>query len=440
MSSSTRISRRGLLGVGAAAMLSPLLRSSRSFAQAAPPPKRIVIVFSADGTVHPNWVPTGSETGFTLSPILQPLMPYRSKLLVLDNVNNEAARHGDGDDHMRGMGTMLTGIELLPGTTMGGGGTPAGFAGGISVDQTIANQVGMATTFPSLEFGVQVINADVWSRMCYRGSNQPMPPMENPYAAYARMFASSSLSAAQLAILRARRHSVLDYVQANLTSVSAQIPAGDRPRLQAHLESVRAVERQLDAASAACTPPMQGAMIPLSSGANYPAIGRLQMDLLATALGCDLTRVATLQWSHSVSNVAMSWLGISDGHHTLSHTADTDTASQDKLVQIATWYAQQFAYLLQKLDSIPEGSGTLLDNTAVVWVNELAKGNIHSHAPLPVVIAGGCGGYFRTGRFVQYATPQLYNNVLVSLANAMGVPITSFGNPMYCTGAAPNLH
>jgi hypothetical protein len=174
--------------------------------------------------------------------------------------------------------------------------------------------------------------------------------------------------------------------------------------------------------------------------ANYPAIGKVQMDLLVAALACDQTRVASLQWSRSVSDIPMPWLNISTGHHTLSHTPDTDTASQASLVQIDTWYATQFAYLLQGLDAVTEADGsTLLDNCMVVWVNELSKGNIHSHQPLPVVIAGGCGGALRTGRLLTFSPQQPHNNLLVAIANVMGTNITTFGNPSYCTGALPNL-
>jgi hypothetical protein len=172
---------------------------------------------------------------------------------------------------------------------------------------------------------------------------------------------------------------------------------------------------------------------------NYPAIGKLQMDLLVAALACGQTRIASLQWSRSVSEIPMPWLSIGTGHHTLSHKADTDTTSQAQLVTINTWYAQQFAYLLQKLDSVQESNGTLLDNCLVIWVNELAKGNVHSHQPLPVVIAGKCGGAIRAGRFLTYPSTTPHNNLLVSVANAMGTKISTFGNPAYCTGALPNL-
>jgi Protein of unknown function (DUF1552) len=431
------ISRRKLLGAGAALAGTALL--PRSVWAATPPPKRLVIVFSANGTIFNSWLPQGTETSFTLSPILSALAPFQSKLLVLNGVNVKSASNGPGDDHMKGMGHMLTGIELLPGNTMGGAGTPAGFAGGISIDQRIAADMGQNTRFPSLEFGVMVQNSDVWARMIYSGANQPLPPMEDPVAAYSRVFAGSNVSAAQAAILLQRRKSVLDYAQGSLGALSGRIGADDRVRVQQHLNSVQQIEKQLLAQTGACSAPtvMQ---TDRTKVANYPAIGKAQMDLLVASLACDQTRIASLQWSHSVSDIPMPWLSISTGHHTLSHDADTDTASQTSLVQINTWYAQQFAYLLQGLDAVTESDGTtLLDNCLVVWINELAKGNIHSHQPLPVVIAGSAGGALRTGRLVTYSPQQPHNNLLVSIANAMGTSITTFGNPAYCTGPISNL-
>jgi hypothetical protein len=431
------ISRRKLLG--AAGALAGTAFLPRAVWAASPPPKRLVIVFSANGTIFNSWLPTGTETNFTLSPILQPLAPYQKKLLVLSGINVKSASNGPGDDHMKGMGHMLTGIELLPGNTMGGAGTPAGFAGGISIDQRIAADIGMSTRFPSLEFGVMVQNADVWARMIYSGANQPLPPMEDPVAAFSRIFAGSTLSAAQQAILLKRRQSTLDYVQSSLSGLSGRIGSDDKVRVDQHLNSVQQIEKQLLAQTGACTPPMV-TKIDLTKVANYPQIGQTQMDLLVASLACDQTRIASLQWSHSVSDIPMPWLNISTGHHTLSHDADTDAPSQMSLVQINTWYAQQFAYLLKGLDSVMESDGTtLLDNCMVMWINELAKGNVHSHQPLPVVIAGSGGGALRSGRLVTYSPQQPHNNLLVSLANAMGTNITTFGNPAYCTGPLSNL-
>jgi hypothetical protein len=431
------IGRRRLLEAGAAFAATSLVPRYLE-ASGTAPPTRLIIVFSANGTIYNSWLPQGSETSFTLSPILQPLAPFQSKLLVLAGINVKSASNGPGDDHMKGMGHMLTGTELTPGNTRGGAGTPAGFGGGISIDQRIAQDIGMQTRFPSLEFGVMVQNSDVWARMIYSGTDQPLPPMEDPMKAFSRIFTGSQLSAQQLALLLKRRQSTLDYAQGTLSGLAPRISADDRKRVEQHLDSIRQIEEQLLAQTSACSAPMVTA-INLNDIKNYPSIGKTQMDLLVASLACGQTRIASLQWSRSTSDIPMPWLNIGTGHHTLSHKPDSDSTSQSQLVAINTWYAQQFAYLLQKLDAVKESNGTLLDNCLVLWVNELAKGNVHSHQPLPVVIAGNGGGSIRSGRFVSYAMSVPHNNLLVSIANAMGTNIRTFGNPQYCTGPLSNL-
>ncbi len=432
------LSRRSLLG--AAASLAGTALLPRTVWASPLPPKRLVFVFTGLGTIYPSWVPSGTEKSFTLGPILQPLAPFQDRMVVLDGINNECARHGDGDDHMRGMGSMLTGMELLAGTVQGGGGTPAGLGAGISIDQQIANSIGLTTTYKSLEFGAYVKAADVWSRMAYAGPNQPLPPMEDPVKTWNRLFSIAMQDPAAAARLLRRRQSVLDQVQGSLKTLEGNVGTDDRLRVQAHLESVQQIEKQIQSQTVACSPPILGSPLDLNDANNYPAVGKLQMDMLVNALSCDLTRVASMQFARSSNNVSFPWLGIADGHHDLSHMGDMDTVSQNKLVQINTWYSTQLAYMLGKMDALVEGNGkTLLDNSLVVWVNELSKGNVHGHAPTPIVIIGSGRGALKTGRYVKYAQPEFHQNLLVSLSNMMDVPITTFGNPAYCTGALNGL-
>jgi Protein of unknown function (DUF1552) len=429
---SLSISRRGFLGALGALGASQLIPANVMADNT--PPKRLIVVFSANGTIYDNWVPTGTETNFTLAPILSPLEAFKDRLVILDGIDVKSAQNGPGDDHMKGMGHMLTGIELLPGNTQGGAGQPAGLAGGISIDQRIANEIGASTRFKSLEFGAYVQSSDVWSRMIYADKNQPLPPMEDPVKAYARIFSGSQLDPAALALLLKRRQSVLDHASGTLDKLAASVGTDDRIRVQGHADSVRQIEKQLLAKTAACTPPNASGTIDLSKDENYEAVGKLMMDMIVATVACDQTRVASLQFSHSVSMMTFPSLGISDGHHDLSHVGDNDATAKAKLVAINTFYAKQFAYLLGKLDSVKESNGSLLDNSLVLWVNELAKGNVHSHNPLPVVMAGKCGGAIKTGRYLKLPQSQPHNNLLVSVANAMGVPLTTFGNPAYCTG------
>jgi hypothetical protein len=161
-------------------------------------------------------------------------------------------------------------------------------------------------------------------------------------------------------------------------------------------------------------------------------------DLLVMALGCDITRVASLQWSRSVSNTRFTWLGIETGHHDLSHHGDDDEAAVEALTSINQWYATQFAALLTKLARVPEGDGTMLDNTLLLWCNELGKGNTHSRNDAPYVLAGGAGGALEAGRFLEY-DEQPHNDLLVSLLNLMGIDDETFGNPEWCNGPLAGL-
>jgi hypothetical protein len=437
------IPRRTFLRAAGGVVALPLLEAMRpTTARAAALAKRFVVMFSPNGTIFQNWVPTGGETDFVLSPILQPLEAFRSDLVVVSGLFQQG---GGGDGHQNGIGGMLTGQSLNPGPFQGGANSgTSGWAGGISVDQRIAAAIGGTTRLRSLELGVQVVSADNWSRMSFLGSDRPLPPEESPLSAYTRLFADAATSPEELARLRARRRSVLDAVKVQFDAVQTRVGASDRARLDAHATSIREIENRLDAQAASvvtCKAP--GApLLPAGPSTNdsFPAMGTLQMDLLALALTCDLTRVASLQWSRSTSQVRFTWLGIREGHHEISHLADDDTAAVAKLTQINNWYAKQFAYLVGKLADAREVDGSrLLDSSLLLWCNELGKGNEHSRMQAPYVLAGGAGGALRTGRFLTYTGDPPHNDLLVSLCQAMDVPATTFGKAEWCRGPLPGL-
>lgn len=437
------LSRRTFLrGAAGAAVALPFLNVMQRRGRAATTfPKRFLIWFTPDGTIHENWLPTGSGTNFTLSRILKPLAPYQSQLCVLDGVYNHVGDYGEipGDDHQKGMGTMLTGVHLLSGTQQGGCDTcpAAGLAGGISIDQAIANQIGTMTKFKSLELGVQAGSSGAWAYSNYTGANAPLPPDNNPHSVFARVFADLGVDSAALARLRAERKSVLDAVSDSYSSLSAKLGSDDKQKIDAHFTTIRDLEARLTVPGGAvgdsCSKPSDPGQLDYMANDNFPAVGKLQMDLMVMALACDLTRVGTIQWENSVGNVQFSWLGLTRGHHDMSHDGDSVTQTIEDLTNINVWYAQQLAYLLGKLKAIPEGTGTMLDNTLVFCVNELARGNVHSHNLMPYVLAGGTGGTLQMGRFLTF-NGQPHNNLLVSLMNLYGVQGNTFGDPSFCTG------
>ncbi|MCA9705644.1 MAG: DUF1552 domain-containing protein [Myxococcales bacterium] len=435
-------SRRLFLGsLGAAGVLSPFLPMLDRELEAAPGdfPLRLILLFSANGTLYENWAPTGSEADFQLSPILSPLEAYRDQMIVLDGL--ERSRDGVGDDHQKGMAQLWTGSRLLEGTEFAGGdGSTAGWGGGISVEQHIANAVGNQTPYQSLEFGVQTQGASVWSRMSYAGANQPIAPEDSPDAMFDRLFADFDVDATVLEKLKAERRSVIDLVKGDLDSLMAKHgSSNDRLKIEAHLDSIRAIEQRNESAVPSCEIPAAPGGVDAGSNDNFPMISQLQSDLMAMSLACDMTRVASLQWSASVSNVRFNWVGVPDGHHDLSHLGDGDQSMIDKLTTINTWYAEQVRYLLDALASIPEGDGTVLDNTLVVWGNELSRGNSHGNRPIPFVLLGGAGGQLQMGRYLQYDNAQ-HNRLLVSLCHAMGLTDqTTFGDTDAGSGGLPGL-
>tara|TARA_R110002096_G_scaffold433887_5_gene653892 strand:- start:3173 stop:4540 length:1368 start_codon:yes stop_codon:yes gene_type:complete len=447
-------SRRSFLrGLGGVTVGLPLLNSlgacsgarevgkATKALESAPP--RILFFFSPNGTIRESWRPTGSETNFELSPILSPLEDYKEKLIVIDGLDMLSSQSGPGDAHQKGMGHILTGTALQEGDLFtGGNGEAAGWGGGISVDQRIAQAIGADHPFGSLEFGVQVGSPNIWSRMSYAGPGQPVPPENSPYANFDRIFADLSVDPATLDSIRARRGTVLDFVNDDFKRLQDRVSTADKQHLERHATSIRDIEQRLGNIAdigEQCAPPELGVPMSLELRENYPAIGKLQMDLAAMSFACNLTRVASIQFSNAVGNHIHTWLGQNRGHHDYSHDGNSITATQQALVEINHWYAQQFAYLLEKLDSIPEGDGgTVLDNTVVVWVNELGRGNSHSRDNIPVVMAGGAGGKFQTGRYLKYFS-ESHNNLLISLQNAFGIEDTVFGDPAYCSGALAGL-
>ncbi|WP_437290743.1 DUF1552 domain-containing protein [Sorangium sp. So ce406] len=440
-----RLDRRTFLrGVGGLAVALPFLDAMSGSASAVEFPKRFVVFFTGLGTVKKAWQPTGTEASFELGEILAPLAPYRDKLLVVEGVDMESAYNGPGDAHQQGIGQALTGTELQEGTLFPYACNPAarvGWGGGISVDQFLAAQLGQRTKLSSLELGVQVQYANVSSRVSYLGPGQPVPPEDDPRAAFDRLFTDLSADPADLARRRALRRRVLGDVMEDYGALAQKLGGEDRQKLEHHLDALNEIEARLEAPGllgGACALPALGEPLDVYANDNFPAIGRLQIDLLATALACDLTRVASIQWSATQAGKVFTWLGQSETHHALSHSNLADEDKQRQLIDIGRWQAEQLAYLLGKLDAVPEGAGTLLDNTIVLWCTDISEGQSHSRRDMPYVIAGGAGGALRTGRYLRYAGDP-HNNLLVTLCNAMGVEVSTFGNPAYCTGLLPGL-
>jgi hypothetical protein len=427
------------LGVSAAAM--PFIGNlpGLAFANQTRRKQRLVIMFSPNGVV-PNMFWPDQEGDLAYMPLkesLRPLEPFKTKMLTLHGVCDRV--RGDGDAHMRGMGCLLTGIELFPGNVQGGSDTPAGWARGISIDQEIKtflqSDPATRTRFGSLEFGVMVPNrADTWTRMVYAGANRPIAPIDDPYQMFNRLYGRSRD--------RELVGSVLDDVRGDLQRIAGAVGTEDRRLLEEHQTFVREMERDLradrESAPAHPMPPLEPGI--RNENANIPRTTRMQIELMVNSFTADFTRIATLQFTNSVGMARMNWIGVTEGHHELSHRPDTDIPAQTQLTNINKWFCEQLAYLARRLDETPEpgGQGTLLDNTTIVWTNELGKGNSHTLDNIPWVVVGG-GLDFRLGRSLRY-NRVAHNRLLLSLAHGFGHRIARFGNPNFCgDGPLSNL-
>ena len=438
------LSRRLFLrAAGGAAVAVPLLSSLRAGAAAETFPKRLVLMYTPNGVISDAWWPKNvtSETAWELNEIHAPLAPFKDRLLLPAGIDLTITNTGPGGLHQKGIGGLFTGQQLQSGDLfVDGCGQRAGWANGISVDQEVAKTLAIGTPITSLELGVRATENDVQGRVAYAGPGAPLPPMNDPSEVFQRLFSGFGQNSDQLAELRARRRSVLDTVQAQFKSISARVSAEDQKKLQAHLSLVRDLEGRMASTgngSASCVAPAVPATLDPTSEDDMPKIAALHLDMLATAFACDLTRVASFQISTSLNHIRYPWLNSMGEGHALSHMGAGDTDAHLELVARQTWHSQMLANFLTRLSQIPEGSGTVLDNTLVVWGNEVSEGNTHSHSNMPFLLAGG-GWHFRTGRSVQYAAAS-HNDLLVSVLNAMGVPATTFGQADMCHGPLANL-
>ncbi len=425
------------LAAGSAALGLPLIQSMDARANVGFP-KRLIVFFSPNGTIYDSWLPTGGETDFTLGTILQPLESFRDQLLILDGLDMVSSSFGIGDGHQRGMVHMLTASELNSGPFQGGGdaGT-AGWASGQSVDQAIAKHLGV----DSLDLAIQAGGKTNWSRMSYDGSDAPRDPYEDPYQVFDSMFGPLMKDPAELERTRVLRQSVLDHVKDDIAGLKTQLGTAEHEKLESHLDAVRSLENKLDPSGQLggfCAPVSPGDKIDHKSNDNFPKMVELMIDSAVMSLACNLTQVVGIQCSKSVGGTQMKWIGVDKNHHSLSHE-DNGAPDIPPLIKINTWYAEQFAYLLQKLSSVKEGDGTMLDNTVVMWCNELGNGNTHARTKLPIVLAGSCGGHFKTGRFLRYPAKTPHSRLLVSLQQAFGIQSDSFGTPKVDPGKLDGL-
>jgi hypothetical protein len=274
-----------------------------------------------------------------------------------------------------------------------------------------------------------------------------VPPENDPHNVWQRLFAPMDADPEVMRKLLVARRSVLDVVRGDFARLNRKLAPEDRHKLGQHFEAVRDLERRLGlsvpggggggTSGGVCLRPEIPPEMDVGAESEFERIASLQMDLAVMSLACDLTRVVSIAFSTALNALRFTFMGMHDQDgHSLSHAGDASLELQDQWARMLTWYTDQFAGLLDRLEAIPEGEGTLLDNCLVLWCNELSRGNTHSHDDMPFILAGGAGGALRTGRHLVYDR-EPHNNLLLAVAQLMGVEANSFGHPEFCTRPLP---
>jgi hypothetical protein len=425
------MSRRTVLrGLGAAVAL-PWLeamvpRSILASSDTGTLPIRLGFIYVPNGADMAGWTPNALGANFAMPPVLRPLTAVRDDILVISGLAADKARpHGDGGNHAPARAAYLTGTH--PRKTQG-----SDIRNGVSVDQVAAAQNGHLTRFPSLEIGCRPIAwgcdtgfACVYtSTMSWRSPTQPVPKVESPRLVFDRLFAVSA-GPNEDRRLSARR-SILDTVRQETTGLHQLLGNADRRKLDEYLTAVREIEQRIGRTQPLRLP--DGAARPDAGvPANYEEQLRLLGDLMVLAYQTDTTRIATFLFDHEQSQRSYRELGISGGHHSVSHHGN-NPETKEKIAVINRFHLTQFAYILGKLKDIREGDGTLLDRCLIAYGSTIADGNTHAHHDLPILLAGKGGGSIQSGRHIQFPAETPLTNLWLSMLDRVGVRTPSLGD------------
>jgi hypothetical protein len=370
---------------------------------------RFVVWFNGNGIPERYWIPTETGPGFTLTPCLSPLAPFRNDIHVITGLDNPSARKpGPGNDHHRSMSALVSGTSF----------TGRG-AGGSSIDQLIASKIGTQSRFRSLQIGVcqESFGESIQRNLSWAGYDRALPPEMIPHKLFDRVFGTRDLAWVN------RKKSILDAVVEDAAQFQRGLGRQDQLRVEEHLSSVREVER----AVASLPPEYSKAEEPEAGGdmKDWPRIAKIQTDLLVHALAARQTRVASYMLTKCQGLSRFPWLGYTaQRHHDYTHSNAQSPKSQRIMRDICRWHVEEFAYLLAKLKSIPEGEGTMLDHCCLLFLHEHAEANDHKNNGHAVIVAG------HTGRLITGAHTKAAGTIgdlFLTLANdVMGAGLDSF--------------
>ncbi len=409
-------------------MIPALTAQSKTAASA---PSRLGFVYIPHGAVMDKWTPTATGSAFEFSPVLEPLAPHRDRLLILSNLaHHQADSLGDGGaDHARSSPTFLSGVH--PKRTEG-----EDVRAATTIDQIAAQHIGQETRYPSIELTTEDMTGLVgacdtgysctyMNTISWRTPTTPLPMEINPRVIFERLFGDGGTPAQRMARIQEDR-SILDEITRQTPGLEAGLGPKDRTRVSEYLENVREIERRLQIAEKQSANSLAVPDAPVGVPDSYEEHVKLMFDLMALAYQTDLTRVFTFMMARELSQRSYPLIGVPEPHHATSHHQD-DPVKLAKLVKIQNYHVSLFARFLEKLKSTPDGDGNLLDHSLILYGSSMSNSNIHNHNPLPILVAGGAGG-FKGGRHLKFAENTPMANVLVSVLNRAGVPTDKVGD------------
>jgi hypothetical protein len=432
------LSRRTFLtGAGAAVALPfldamlPSMTSAQSV-RGAVRPVRMAFVYVPNGIDMRHWNPSYEGELAELPRTLKPLEPFKKDITLLGNLTHNTGRallDGPGD-HGRCAGSYLTGVQVKK--------TLVDIKASVSCDQLVANEIGKLTRFPSIEVGLedarQAGDCDsgyscaYTNNLSWRNETQPLPPILDPRSLFDRLFGEdAALSPEARAQKNRYRKSILDFISEDTRTLQSSLGPTDKRKLDQYLGSIRDIELQIEKAekdNAQIDPHMEK---PYGIPQDFSEHFKLMTDMLTVAFQADLTRVVTFLVTREGTSRAYREIGISDGHHPLTHHRG-QIELMDKVAEINLYHVQQFAKWVETLKSLEEPGGSILDNSMIVYGAGLSDGNAHLHSDLPTLIAGRAGNYIKPGRRIVYRKETPMCNLFLTMMDRMGTHMEHFGD------------
>jgi len=393
----------------------------------AKPRTRLGCIYFPHGATRDKWTPASEGTGFELSEILQPLEPFRGVMNVISDLSHPQA-YGGGSataNHNRSAATFLSGAHAEAGPQA---------RLGITADQFAAQRIGQDTPLPSIELTIEEASLSCGESLscAYRdtiswlGPTSPLPMQNNPQVVFERLFGDGSTDAER----RARRQqsvSLLDSVRAEAAALQRKLPAADRARMDRYLDDVREIERRIQKAAKQASDDLALPDAPAGVPKDVDEHIKLMLDLQVLAWQADITRVTTLLMAKELSNAVYPKSGVRDAFHILSHHSNI-RENQDRFAVLNRYHVSLLVYLLNKLKASPDGDGTLLDHSMVLYGSAMSDGNQHNHGPLPIIVAGGASGRLKGGRHIRNPKDTTMSNLLLAMLDKLGIATEKFGD------------